>query len=96
MLSEVIHLLASIINFLVKGLEEGDSKRGSKEFVCPCQGLLSLLCNLIETFSSSSMYFFFFAFNCFFLQTSPSSVGRHRLEKAISCWLKNIFASCLK
>lgn len=33
-LSEVIHLLASIINFLVKGLAEGDSKQGSKEFMC--------------------------------------------------------------
>ncbi|KAA8588324.1 hypothetical protein FQN60_001518, partial [Etheostoma spectabile] len=32
--SEVIHLLASIINFLVKGLVEGDYKQDSKDFMC--------------------------------------------------------------
>lgn len=85
MLSEVIHLLASIINFLVKGLVEGDYKQGSKEFMClvrsyfPSSVIRSKVLLLLCTF---------FAFNCC-SQSSLSHGGRQCPESTL---LNTIFS----
>lgn len=61
--SEVIHLLASIINFPVKGLAGGESNSKELQRVyVPCQGLLSLLYNQIETSSLLTSTFFLVVF----------------------------------